>query len=156
MAPAVRVCLLTPLRIKRQEHLVGAADLDFRAFMSGLLRRVSLLTYFFGDTALETDFAGLLRTAESVPLTNPELRWREWTRHSSRQNAKLQMGGLVGSFEVARSELEPFWPILWLGQWTHAGKGCSMGLGRYVLEPLGEGSAVSESDGRSWPSPLRL
>ena len=156
MAPAVRVRLLTPLRVKRHEHLVGSADFDFRAFMSGLLRRISLLTYFFGDTPLETDFPGLLRAAESVPLNNAELRWREWTRHSSRQNAKLQMGGLVGSFEVGRWELERFWPILWLGQWTHAGKGCSMGLGRYVLEPLGEGSAISESDGESWPSPRRL
>ena len=154
--PAVRVRLLTPLRIKRHEHLVGAADFDFRAFMGGLLRRISLLTYFFGDTPLETDFAGLVRTAEAVPLTNAELRWREWTRHSSRQNTKLQMGGLVGSFEVARWELEPFWPILWLGQWTHAGKGCSMGLGRYVLEPLGGGSIISESNGEPWPSPRRI
>lgn len=154
--PAVRVRLLSPPRIRRHEHLVGAADFDFRAFTGGLLRRISLLTCFFSDTPFETDFAGLLRLAESVPATHPELRWREWTRHSSRQNTKLRMGGLIGNFELAESQVEPFWPILWLGQWTHAGKGCSMGLGRYVLEPAGAEDAVSGPGGGSWPAPPRL
>lgn len=162
---AVRIRLLSPLRIKRHGHLVGVEGFDFRAFMGGLLRRISLLTYFFGDTPLETDFAGLLGRAESIPALGRDLHWREWTRYSSRQNAKLQMGGLVGSFELARPALDPLWPILWLGQWTHAGKGGSMGLGRYVIEPLpavesrdtreGKG-AVSEPGGESWPAPCRL
>ena len=38
------------------------------------------------------------------------------------------MGGLVGSFELAGADLGRFWPLLWLGRWTHAGKGCPMGL----------------------------
>ena len=152
----IRVRLLTPLRVKRHEHFVGASDFDFRALMGGLLRRISLLTYFFGETPLETDFAGLLRRAESIPVAKRCLRWREWTRHSSRQNAKLKMGGLVGSFELAGRGLEAFWPIMWLGQWTHAGKGCSMGLGRYVLEPVGGEGAVSGPKGRAWPAPCRL
>lgn len=154
--PAVRVRLLTPLRIKRHEHFVGVSDFDFRAFAGGLLRRISLLTYFFGETPLETDFAALLRLAESVPVVECDLHWREWTRRSSRQQTKLQMGGLVGRFELAGPGLLPFWPILWLGQWTHAGKGCSMGLGRYVLEPLEGKGAVSRPNGESWPVPVRL
>ena len=152
----VRIRLLTPLRVKRHGHFVGPPDFDFRALMGGLLRRLSLLTYFFGETPLETDFAGLLRHAESIPVTRCNLHWREWTRYSSRQNEKLQMGGLVGSFELAGAALDRFWPLLWLGQWTHAGKGCSMGLGRYVLEPLGAEGVVSGSGGEPWPAPSRL
>ena len=159
----LRIRLLTPLRIKRREHFVGVSDFDFRVLMGGLLRRISLLTYFFGETPLETDFAGLLRRAESVPIAAPALRWREWTRRSSRQNAKLQMGGVVGSFELVGAGLDPFWPYLWLGQWTHAGKGCSMGLGRYVIEPLGGEGAASSGEGAgfgpsgvSWPASSRL
>ena len=157
LPPTVRVRLLSPLRIKRHEHFVGAWDFDFRSFAGGLLRRISLLTYFFSETPLETDFSGLLRRAESIPVAGHDLRWHEWTRHSSRQRAKLSMGGLVGSFELASAGLGPFWPLLWLGQWTHAGKGCSMGLGRYALEPVGEEDAASERDGeRPWPAPIRL
>ena len=152
----VRVRLLTPLRVKRREHFVGVQDFDFRALTSGLLRRISLLTYFFGETPLETDFAGLLRHAETVPVAGRALHWREWTRYSSRQNEKLQMGGLVGSFELAGSDLDRFWPLLWLGQWTHAGKACSMGLGRYVLEPVGGEGAGSLPPHGPWPAPARL
>ena len=61
------------------------------------------------------------------------MEWREWTRYSSRQQERLQMGGLVGEAEIEGRDLEPFWPYLWLGQWTHAGKGTSMGLGRYRI-----------------------
>ena len=43
------------------------------------------------------------------------------------------MGGLVGEFELSDIGLKPFWPYLWLGQWTHSGKGTVMGLGRYRL-----------------------
>ena len=155
---SIRVRLLTPLRMKRQERFVGAADFDFRAFASNLLRRISLLTYFFSETPLETDFAGLLRHAESIPTTEHALRWQDWTRRSSRQNAEIPMGGVVGSFRLTRPGLDPFWPMLWLGQWTHVGRGCSMGLGRYALEPVGAGEngAAPGPGGEPWPAPSRL
>lgn len=158
--PAVRVRLLTPLRMRRQGRFIGAADFDFRAFAGHLLRRISLLTYFFSGTPLETDFAGLLRRAESVPATEPALHWQDWARRSSRQQADVPMGGVVGSFRLDRPGLDPFWPMLWLGQWTHVGRGCSMGLGRYALEPAGAGGTGAApdpaSDGAPWPAPLRL
>jgi CRISPR/Cas system endoribonuclease Cas6 (RAMP superfamily) len=45
------------------------------------------------------------------------------------------MGGLVGSVHLEMRGLEDFWPYLWLGQWTHAGKGTSMGMGAYTIKP---------------------
>ncbi len=155
----IRVRLLSPLRVRRREHLVGAADFDFHAFASGLLRRISLLTYFFGDMPLEVDFASLLNRAKSIPLANRELRWQAWTRYSSRQKTKLNMDGVVGGFELDGAELEAFWPCLWLGQWTHAGKGTSMGLGRYALEAVGgdrRGAADGTPDGAALAGPVPL
>jgi hypothetical protein len=61
------------------------------------------------------------------------LTWRDWTRYSSRQQTTMQMGGLTGRLGVDLGGHERLWPYLWLGQWTHAGKGTSMGLGRYRL-----------------------
>jgi len=43
---------------------------------------------------------------------------------------------VVGEYVVETRGLEPLWPLLWLGQWTHAGKGAVMGLGRYEVEEL--------------------
>jgi len=45
----------------------------------------------------------------------------------------VKMGGLIGEIGLEGADLEPFWPYLWLGQWTHAGKGVVMGLGRYRI-----------------------
>ena len=147
----VGVRLISPLRIKREEHYVTPSGFRFRAFAANLLRRISLLTCFYGDTPLETDFSGLLRQAETVVVRQPKLRWQELTRFSSRQNSKLKMGGLVGSFVLEGPAIELLWPYLWLGQWAHIGKACTMGLGRYLLEP-----APGSVAGAPWPTPRPL
>lgn len=129
----LRIVLETPLRIYQTEKLLSPAMFQFGALFSNLLRRISLLTTFHTDAPLETDFATLSRAGWTVEAQALHLRWHEWVRYSSRQDALLQMGGLLGEIELAGAGLEPFWPYLWLGQWTHAGKGAVMGLGRYRL-----------------------
>ena len=133
VAGSLRIELLTPLRLKVANDLVTTDRLRFRDFFSHLLRRVSLLSYFHTDTPLETDFRGLVQAAQAIDWQAAELRWQDWTRYSSRQDALMQMGGLVGTLTLPAAGLEPFWPYLWLGQWTHVGKGAVMGLGRYRL-----------------------
>ncbi|MCC7414060.1 MAG: CRISPR system precrRNA processing endoribonuclease RAMP protein Cas6 [Gammaproteobacteria bacterium] len=130
----VRVILRTPLRMKRDERLVGPSDFRFADLFGALLRRISMLTYFHGNFALETDFQGLSEAADLLNAEQADLRWHDWTRYSSRQQTAMQMGGLVGTIDLAGAALAPFWPYLWLGQWTHAGKAASMGLGCYQLE----------------------
>ena len=125
--------LLTPLRLTHEERLVSQDRFRFHLLFSSLLRRISLLTAFHTDTPLETDFAGLTQAARAVELAGARLRWRDWSRYSSRQDQLVQMGGLVGEIDLDGAGLEPFWPYLWLGQWTHAGKGAVMGLGGYRL-----------------------
>ena len=92
-----------------------------------------MLSYFHADTPLEADFAALAHGSRTVPVHEPELHWHDWTRYSSRQQTTMQMGGLLGRFELRGEDVEPFWPYLWLGQWTHVGKGATLGLGRYGI-----------------------
>jgi hypothetical protein len=132
----VHLSLLTPLRVKREGRLVGADRLRFADLFSALLRRISMLTYFHGDSPLETEFRALSDAALAINAECPELRWRDWTRYSTRQHSRMLMGGVVGQFTLRGDSLEPFWPYLWLGQWTHAGHAASMGLGRYRLDTL--------------------
>ncbi len=134
----IRVVLISPLRLKAGGHLIVANCLTFRAFFSYLLRRLSLLSYFFCDTPLEVNFKELTEQSKSVDIQNSNLTWHDWARYSSRQKSTLHMGGLIGTFELRREEILPFWPYLWIGQWTHIGKGCTVGLGRYVVQPVKE------------------
>ena len=147
---AVRLRLLSPLRIRADGHVVSPDKLSFRAFASNLLRRISLLTHFFSEHPLEADFAALLDDAAAVRIADAQLRWREGARRSSRQQARIPMGGIVGSFVAEGPAIATLWPCLWLGQWTHIGKGCTMGLGRYALEPVSAGGAAH------WQGPASL
>jgi hypothetical protein len=126
--------MLTPLRIKRDNHLVTPARFRFSDLISALLRRISLLSHFHTDHPLEADFAGLTARAATVDHHDPRLHWYDWTRYSSRQETTLDMGGILGSILIRGEDIPEFWPYLWLGQWVHAGKGATLGLGRYRLK----------------------
>lgn len=129
----LRIHLESPLRLKQDNQNCNASRFAFGTFFGHLLRRISLLTYFHTDHPLETEFAHLTAAAKNVTVSEAQLAWQDWTRYSSRQQTTMNMGGLMGSFAV-QGDLQPFWPYLWLGQWTHVGKGTSMGLGAYRIE----------------------
>ncbi len=127
--------LLTPLRVKREGRHIGPRDFTFADLFGNLLRRISMLTYFHTDTPLETDFRSLMEAARGVAV-RAELHWVEHSRYSKRQQESMQMGGVVGRLTLDGADLAPFWPYLWLGQFTHAGNGATMGLGRFRIVGL--------------------
>jgi hypothetical protein len=127
--PEVEVVQLSPLRVQREGRLVGPADFRPGDLLSNLIRRVSMLTYFFTDHPLETDFRALADLARRLQAKRAELGWVDIVRRSSRQDALMRMGGIVGRFVLPLQGAEPLWPYLWLGQWIGAGKGATMGLG---------------------------
>ncbi|WP_297729110.1 CRISPR system precrRNA processing endoribonuclease RAMP protein Cas6 [Limnohabitans sp. Rim8] len=131
----VELQLLAPLRVKRDGQLVTVDNFRFADFFGNLLRRISMLTYFHTETPFETDFQSVMAQARGIPC-DATLKWTEQTRHSSRQKQKMPFGGLAGTIRLAGTDIAPIWPILWLGQYTHAGGGTTMGLGHYTLASL--------------------
>ena len=131
----IQIIFHTPLRIKQDSKNLATREFNFGAFFGNLLRRISMISYFHTDTPLETDFAALTAKARTVQFASLQLKWYDWTRYSSRQQTEMNMGGLIGSVQLDMQDLEDFWPYLWLGQWTHAGKGTSMGMGAYTIQP---------------------
>ncbi len=126
----------TPLRVQRDGSLIGPEDFAFHDLFRTLLRRLSLLSYFHTNDPWELDFKGLNQASRVVPIRKKRLRWGKWIRYSSRQQTEIQMDGVQGEVVLDGALFESFWPFLWLGQWTHAGKGAVMGLGRYTLEDI--------------------
>jgi len=133
---AIRIDLLTPLRMRLLDRYVTPEQFQFSDLFRSLLSRISSLQYFHTEAPLMTDFAGLTRAASEAAFSSKAVSWCDWTRRSSRQQQEMQMGGLVGSATVTGDFAlwREFWPYLWLGQWTHVGKATSMGLGRYSIE----------------------
>lgn len=130
-----RIALLTPLRLRSQGAYVreeGALG-DFAA---SLLRRYLLMLRYHGDADVAEDLSGLFQAARNWKPFSAELRWHDWARYSNRQQTHMLMGGLLGEFAVSLDAFPEIWPSLWIGQFLHAGKAASMGLGAYRIEAL--------------------
>lgn len=132
---AVRVILEQPLRLRERESYLRPQTFTFRALFKSLLLRVSNLADAYGDGPLGLDHKALLEHAAGFGLGEAQLSWHHQHRYSARQELEIETSGLTGSFEL-QGDLAPLWPLLWLGQWLHAGKGTVMGLGRYRLQAL--------------------
>lgn len=140
---SVLIRFRTPLRVQRDGSLIGPEDFAFHDLFRTLLRRLSLLSYFHTDDPWELDFKDLNQASRVVPIRRKRLRGEKWTRNSSRQKTLIKMDGLQGEVVLDGAAIQTFWPFLWLGQWTHAGKGAVMGLGRYTLE---DATSLPDSD----------
>jgi hypothetical protein len=126
----LRVTFVTQTRLKHEGAL--ARRPEFQVLFRRLLGRLSALARFHGDGPLDLDFRGLIEAAGLVRLTRDETRWTRWTRYSARQDRRMEWEGLAGDAGY-EGDLEPFWPYLIFGQWTHVGSGTTFGLGGYRL-----------------------
>lgn len=133
----------TPLRLQHQGRALREEELTARTLVAQLVRRISLLLELHAGITPAGVEAALVRSAESL-TDRRALRYRDWTRYSSRQQQEMNLGGHVGSWTLF-GDLTPLMPWLWLGQWLHAGKNATFGLGAYTL--AGHKSAESPT---SW------
>ena len=131
----VQARLLTPLRLKRHGHLTGPERFTPEDFLFNLVGRLRLLASHHGGNPEPLDWPRVYPAAQSqsLVLSHARLHWHEWTRYSSRQSTAMELGGLLGTFELSGPGLASLWPLLWHGQWVHAGKSTTFGLGAYRL-----------------------
>jgi hypothetical protein len=123
---AVALRFATPLRLRLGGDLVTGATLTPRHLVEAAARRLRGLG-FAGFAAI-----GQAARAEAAGLafTEPRLGWLETTRHSTRQAARMQLGGIVGEAVLDLRGSRHVWPLLWAGTVLHLGKSASMGFGR--------------------------
>jgi len=125
---------LTPTRIQIQSRPI--TDIPFHALIRSLLRRASLLYYFHGGGDPSAwDFHGWIERATPVRQMKCDLHWYDWERYSSRQAARMSLGGVVGEVEFD-GDIGPFLPLLRAGEILHVGKGTAFGLGKYTVAPF--------------------
>lgn len=126
----LRLRFLTPTRIKFRESLT--LDLEFHILIRNLLRRLSTLSYFHCGNELDLDYGGIIEHAKAVEVVERRLSWSDWERYSTRQNARMKLGGFIGDITF-RGDLGEFLPLLLLGEQVHVGKGTSFGLGQFEI-----------------------
>ena len=121
---------LTPTRIKFRKDLVVKPE--FHVILRSLLHRMSALSYFHCGRELEVDYKALILAAERIKTKDSHLKWTDWERYSLRQDTRMKLGGFVGKITYA-GDFKQFLPLLLMGQYTHIGKNCTFGLGKYKI-----------------------
>ncbi|MCL0083419.1 CRISPR system precrRNA processing endoribonuclease RAMP protein Cas6 [Thermodesulfovibrionales bacterium] len=121
---------LTPTRIKFRKDLV--VEPEFHVILRSLLHRISALSYFHCARELEVDYKELILKAEKIKTKDSHLKWIDWERYSSRQDTRMKLGGFVGKITYV-GNFKQFLPLLLVGQYTHIGKNCTFGLGKYEI-----------------------
>jgi CRISPR-associated endoribonuclease Cas6 len=124
----------TPTRLRFDGHLTDKPE--FHVLVRNLLRRLSALATYHCDFTLNLDYRGLIQRAESVATRHADIKWADWERYSARQDARMSLGGFVGT-ATFQGDLAPFQLFLRLGEVVHVGKGTSFGLGKYRIVEAG-------------------
>jgi len=142
----------TPLRLQQNSRALPPERLPARTLLMALARRASLLAEFHAAGALVVDFAALGAACADI-REEKRLTWLDWTRYSSRQQQKMRLGGVIGTWRLV-GPLAPFAPLLQLGEWLHVGKEATFGLGRYTLTDRLPGD-ICEARGESCGHPCQ-
>jgi hypothetical protein len=121
----------TPLRIQKKGQTLSHA-MSGRDFIMALVRRYYLLEEFHTAHYHAPDFAELGEWARAV-TAETRFRWCDWARYSNRQQQKMVLGGVLGKLELT-GQLQPFLPVIHIGQWLHAGNKTTFGMGLYTIE----------------------
>jgi len=129
----VNISLLTPLRIKHQNHL--EASLPFHVLVRAMLRRVSTLLAAYGAGEPDLDYQGLTKRAQTVETIESHLSWFDWRRYSNRQDQAMLMGGIVGNVSYT-GDLGEFLPLIRFCEISHLGKQTTFGLGKIKMEAI--------------------
>ncbi len=104
--------------------------------LMGIVRRASLLQYFYTGKKLNADFLSLKSQTEIAIIRSSELKWEPHQRYSATHGNVIRRCGWSGSIDISLQSASELWPYLFIGQWLNVGKNASMGFGRYALNKV--------------------
>jgi len=130
----IKLSFDTVFRVKENEKLIS--EIEFSTIIKSLLRRFSNIAYFHCGNETEIDFKKIIEKAKKVSILKKDINWFEYDRYSSRQNAKMKLGGIIGeiTFKAAGAWAE----LLKIGKIIHIGKNTSFGFGKYDIEVVSD------------------
>lgn len=109
--------------------------LDIEYFCMKVIRRQSLLQYFYTDTELSAVFKDLKQQVQALAKAiNTQTLQQVFDAHySSSHKHKVKGVGFTGYIDIPIGDYACLWSYFFLGQSINAGKNASMGYGQYEL-----------------------
>lgn len=124
--PNVKIKLLTPLRIKKNNKFLRD-DVAIEDILRSIYQREQEI--FYGEKVFKLDYEPKIETELKL------LKHEELVRKSNRQRQKMNMDGVVGEIAVMGLD-ERSYRLLKLGEVIGVGKQTVMGLGRIEVEGI--------------------
>ncbi len=128
---------LTPLRLVYRGTVEEVPE--FHILFRNILRRVRLLSRFHCGGDLAVEHKALISDARKVRIRDSGIRWFSFRRWRKEPERTMRLGGILGrvTYDIPdAAPLERFLPYLRAGQYVHAGKSTTFGLGEYVIEEV--------------------
>jgi len=125
-SPNIKIKLLTPLRIKKDNQLLRN-DVSIEDILRSIYQKEQ--EFNTGQKAFKLDYTPEYETVLKALTYKPLLR------KSSRQNKRMNMDGLMGEMVVMGLD-ERSYELLKLGELIGVGKQTVMGLGRIEIEEV--------------------
>jgi hypothetical protein len=124
---SVTLEFLSPTRFKSRNQL--RMEFDFHTLAFKMFRRALEIAHFYAPNGgVEWDME-YLDTAKHIEITERDLTWSDWQRHSNRQQTDMKLGGFTGTLQC-QGELAHYSDLLQVSQILSVGKGTTFGLGR--------------------------
>jgi CRISPR-associated endoribonuclease Cas6 len=127
----IKVRFLTPILLK--DYHKEAEDL-FVSFVKQLLHQIQALFYFYCNKRIDLD-PGIIERLMAGVISRPgDLHWvEEPLGPDADVQTDQSVKGFLGTMEFAGS-VEPFLPLIYLGELIHVGEANSFGQGWYAIE----------------------
>ncbi len=143
-ASRLQVILESPLRYRRDGREVGPGRFDTFGFGAALVHRLGLLAAHYGGEPV--DLRPALDACARTRLFGPDLVTWCSSRWSGRQQRRVPVKGLLGTFVLDTSDAPELGPALALGTRLGAGRAATLGCGQFRLAEVGHGSDRTEPD----------
>ena len=126
-SPDIKLQLCSPLRIKKNNSLVGKKEFDLIDILNSIHKRYQQLT---------NQESSKIQFEQNYKIEKKDIKWKQLTRYSNRQRAKMNIDGLMGDIIIKNLDKQSY-ELLKLGEIIGAGKQTVMGLGKIKVEDIG-------------------
>ena len=124
----IKLQLLSPLRIKKDNKLVGVKEFGLVNVLNSVYQRYLRLT---------NQEPSKLPFEPNYEIETKDIHWKQLTRYSNRQKTKMNMDGFMGTITINNIDKQSY-KLLKLGEIIGAGKQTVMGLGKIEVKDLDE------------------
>lgn len=145
---SIRLLLATPVHLRVAKKTVNEHRMNLGYLVQSCVHRLNSLSRVYGNGVC-LEVAPYLAEAALVTEAYRYLRYVTPRRHSSTQNTGINLGGVLGTLEIAEAH-HSITDLLYTANILHIGRHTAEGCGRVITIPANETACPTLPDDEEW------